>query len=109
MALKPVKIEPPPQPAPPPAQQQALTSPELQEPLRWALLDIDDDAFDQGFADPAAAITEAEQWAIGLNWTITPNLKAFTDYSITHFDGGAASGADRDDEKVLFTRLQLNY
>jgi phosphate-selective porin OprO/OprP len=77
--------------------------------LRWALLDIDDDAFDQGFADPAAAITEAEQWAIGLNWTITPNLKAFTDYSITHFDGGAASGADRDDEKVLFTRLQLNY
>jgi phosphate-selective porin OprO and OprP len=77
--------------------------------LRWALLDIDDDAFDQGFADPAAAITEAEQWAIGLNWTITPNLKAFTDYSVTHFDGGAAGGADRDDEKVLFTRLQLNY
>jgi phosphate-selective porin OprO/OprP len=77
--------------------------------LRYALLDTDDDAFDQGFADPAAAVTEAEQFAIGLNWTITPNLKAFTDYSLTHFDGGAAGGADRDDEKVLFTRLQLNY
>ena len=83
------------------------TSPAAASPS--ADLDIDVDAFDQGFADPAAAITEAEQWAIGLNWSITPNLKAFTDYSITHFDGGAASGADRDDEKVLFTRLQLNY
>ena len=77
--------------------------------LRYALLDTDDQAFEQGFADPDTAVTRAEQWAIGINWTITPNLKAFTDYSVTQFDGGAATGADRDDEKVLFTRLQLNY
>ena len=77
--------------------------------LRWALLDTDDDAFDEGFADPATAVTKAQQWGIGLNWTITPNRKAFTDYSITRFDGGAAGGADRDDEKMIFTRLQLNY
>ncbi len=77
--------------------------------LRWARLDVDDDAFDAGFADLSTSVTEAEQWAIGLNWTITPNLKAFTDYSLTQFDGGAAGGADRDDEKMIFTRLQLNY
>ena len=48
-------------------------------------------------------------WAVGLNWTITPNLKAFTNYTITQFDGGAANGGDRDDEEALFTRLHLNY
>jgi len=77
--------------------------------LRYALLDTDDHAFEQGFADPDTAVTQAEQFAIGLNWTITPNLKAFTDYSVTRFDGGAVGDADRDDEKVLFTRFQLNY
>jgi phosphate-selective porin OprO/OprP len=77
--------------------------------LRWSHLDTDDDAFDLGFADPSVSVTEADQFSIGLNWTVTPNLKAFTSYSQTSFDGGAPGGEDRDDEKIVFTRLQLNY
>jgi len=77
--------------------------------LRYASLDIDGEAFSRGFANPASSVEGADQWSVGLNWTITPNLKAFSSYSLTQFDGGAAGGSDRDDEKLLFTRLQLNY
>ena len=77
--------------------------------LRYSTLDIDDAAFDLAFADASRSVESADVWAVGLNWTITPNLKAFTNYTITQFDGGAANGGDRDDEEALFTRLHLNY
>jgi len=77
--------------------------------LRWSTLEIDDSAFDLKFADPAKSVESAEEFGVGLNWTITPNLKAFANYTVTQFDGGAANGGDRDDEKAFFTRLQLNY
>lgn len=77
--------------------------------LRYSALDIDDAAFDLAFADASRSVESADVWAVGLNWTITPNLKAFTNYTITQFDGGAANGGDRDDEEALFTRLHLNY
>jgi len=76
--------------------------------LRWSRLEIDHDAFDLGFADPLTAVSEANQWSVGLNWTITQNLKALTSYSQTDFDDGSPGG-DRDDEKLVFTRIQLNY
>ena len=76
---------------------------------RYSTLDIDDAAFDLAFADASRSVESADVWAVGLNWTITPNLKAFTNYTITQFDGGAANGGDRDDEEALFTRLHLNY
>jgi phosphate-selective porin OprO and OprP len=77
--------------------------------LRWSTLQIDDSAFDLKFADPAKSVESADEWAVGLNWAITQNLKAFANYTVTQFDGGAANGGDRDDEKAFFTRLQLNY
>lgn len=81
----------------------------LELALRWSHLEIDDEAFDLRFADPAVSVSEADQWSVGLNWTITQNLKAYTSYSVTQFADGKAGGEDRDDEKVVFTRLQLNY
>jgi len=77
--------------------------------LRWSTLDIDEDAFDLKFADPAKVVKSAEELGLGLNWTITQNLKAYANYTFTTFDGGAPNGEDRDTEKAFFTRLQLNY
>ena len=81
----------------------------LEAVARWSTLDVDDDVFDAGFADPAKSVDGADQWSLGLNWSITQNFKILTSYSQTSFDGGAENGGDRDDEKLVFTRLQLNY
>ncbi len=77
--------------------------------LRYATLEVDDNIFDLGFSDPAKNIEKAEEAAIGLNWTVTQNVKVLTNYTYTQFVGGAARGEDRPDEKVFSTRLQLNY
>lgn len=76
--------------------------------LRYSALDIDSDVFANNFADTATQVASAKELAIGINWTITPQLKAFTNYTHTRFDGGRGT-VDRADEKAVFTRLQLNF
>jgi phosphate-selective porin OprO/OprP len=76
--------------------------------LRWSTLEIDDNAFDLGFADITKSVKEADEWAVGVNWLVTQNLKFMTNYTDTTFDGGA-KGGDRPDEKVVSARMQLAY
>jgi phosphate-selective porin OprO and OprP len=71
-------------------------------------LDIDDDAFPV-FADPNTAATHARMWGLGLNWYLNANLKLAFNHVQTDFDGGAAAGADRDDEKIFFSRVQVAF
>lgn len=75
---------------------------------RYGRLDIDEDAFPR-FADPAAVASEASSWGLGLNWYLTGNLKLVANYTQTQFEGGAAAGADREDEKAFFTRAQFSF
>ena len=75
---------------------------------RYGRIDIDDAAFPL-FANAAASANGASTWGIGLNWYLTQNLKLATSYTQADFDGGAAAGADRVDEKTLFTRAQLSF
>jgi phosphate-selective porin OprO and OprP len=80
--------------------------------LRHGVLDTDDDAFAGGaasFADPAKSVSEARTDALALNWYLTGNARITLDYEKTRFDGGAAGGADRLDEKLLLTRLQVAF
>lgn len=74
---------------------------------RYGRLDIDDAAFPL-YADPAGAATASRAWGVGLNWTLTTNLKLVASYTHARFEGGAADG-DREDEKALFTRAQLSF
>jgi phosphate-selective porin OprO and OprP len=79
---------------------------------RYHVLDPDDDAFVGGaasFADPAVAARKAAAFGLGLNWYLNENLKWVLDYEQTSFDGGAAAGADREDEKVFLTRFALGF
>ena len=75
---------------------------------RYGALQIDDDAFPL-FADPSVAAGKATSWTLGLNWYPDSNLKLVLNYLQTRLDGGAAAGADREDEKAVFTRMQVAF
>ena len=79
---------------------------------RYHELSIDDDAFVGGadsFADPAVSARKATAWALGVNWYLNENLKWVLNYERTSFDGGAAGGADREDEEAFLTRVALGF
>jgi phosphate-selective porin OprO/OprP len=75
---------------------------------RYGVLDIDDDAFPI-FANPVSAASEAKSYGVGVNWYLTSNLKTQLNYTNTSFDGGAAGGQDREDEKTVFARFQVAF
>lgn len=60
-------------------------------------------------ADPAVSARKAKDTGIGANWYLNRYVKLQVNYDQTSFEGGAAAGADRPDEKVLFTRVQIAY
>ncbi|GGD37019.1 porin [Pseudoxanthomonas indica] len=75
---------------------------------RYGQLEVDDGAFPI-FADPTVSAREASSWTLGLNWYLTSNLKLVFNYLDTTFKGGAAGGSDREDEKAIFSRLQVAF
>jgi phosphate-selective porin OprO/OprP len=75
---------------------------------RYGRLEIDDAAFPL-FANPARAAAAASSWGLGLNWYLTGNFKLVANYTQTTFEGGAAGGLDREDEKAFFTRAQFSF
>jgi len=75
-------------------------------------LKIDDLAFAEGaasYANPATAARRARSAGLGVNWYLNQNVKWSVNYEQTQFDGGAADGGDRPDEKALFTRVGLGF
>ncbi len=75
---------------------------------RYGELDLDDDTFPL-FANAATSADSIKSWTIGLNWYLNNNLKLVTNYTQASFEGGAAAGADREDEKSIFTRAQFSF
>jgi phosphate-selective porin OprO and OprP len=79
---------------------------------RYHVLNVDNAAFTGGatsFADPNTQASEASAWALGVNWYLNEAVKLVMDYEQTSFDGGAAGGTDREDEKVFLSRIQLGF
>jgi phosphate-selective porin OprO/OprP len=81
---------------------------------RYAQLSLDHAAFPE-FADPATSAESAAAWSIGLNWYLNRNVMVKTSFSHTHFNGGGGAGTSapaavtRQNENVLFTRIQLAF
>ncbi len=75
---------------------------------RYGELDLDDDTFPL-FANAATSAASAKAWTVGLNWYLNSNLKLVTNYTQASFEGGAAAGADREDETSIFTRAQFSF
>lgn len=79
----------------------------LEVAARYGVLTLDDDAFPT-YADPAKSAREAKAWAAGANWYLNRAVKVALTYENTRFEDGAADG-DREDERVLLTRVQVSY
>lgn len=87
--------------------------------LRYHQLEIDSEAFEGAAPFAATANTttnfgqnateKAQSWAAALNWYLNKNVKFQTTYEHTKFDSAFTAIADREDEKVLFTRFQVAY
>jgi phosphate-selective porin OprO/OprP len=75
---------------------------------RYGELDIDEDAFPL-YADAALSARRARAWGLGLNWYLNANLKLVFNHTHASFDGGAPLGADREDEQVTSTRVQVAF
>jgi phosphate-selective porin OprO/OprP len=75
---------------------------------RYSGLRVDDDAF-PNLVDPAKSAKAATTWSGGFNWYLSRNAKLSAEYAWTEFEGGAANGADRAEEKVLLARLQNSF
>jgi phosphate-selective porin OprO/OprP len=69
---------------------------------------FDDDAFPL-FADPSRSAERAAAYGVGISWNAAKGVRWMLDYNVTEFVGGAAAGADRPDEKALFTRFQVAF
>ncbi len=76
---------------------------------RYGQLDVEEDAFRQGYADPAQSADGAEEVGVGLNWYLNDNVLFKTSYSHIEYSGGGAGGTDRESEDVFFTRFQIGF
>lgn len=80
--------------------------------LRTGALTIDDAAFTGGansFADITKAARKATEYGVAANWYLNNNAKVAVNYEETRFDGGAAGGADRANERAILARLQVAF
>jgi phosphate-selective porin OprO/OprP len=78
--------------------------------LRGSQVEVDDDAFDLGFAKEPDATREAWAYGAGINWYLNRNFKVQVNYERTDFDTDVKFGKQlRDHEDVLLTRFQISY
>lgn len=81
---------------------------------RYQQLNVDDDAFVASrYSNITTSAKSARSYALGVNWYLNQDVKLVVNYEQTNFDGGGggtvANPLDREDEKVLFSRLQYTF
>ena len=75
--------------------------------FRYSGLQIDQAAFDGGFADANKSVRTAQTFVVGANWYTTANTRFVVDYARTDFTAGAAA-SDRVPENVIVGRMQFS-
>ncbi len=76
---------------------------------RYSELSIGHDAFTEGLLRISNSARKAKDFGVGMNWYLNRNTKLQLNYDQTIFEGGAPAGADRPDEKVLLSRMQIAF
>lgn len=75
--------------------------------LRYSELTLDDQTFPT-YASSTKSVRGIQSLGGGINWYLTKNLKSSLTYEKSTFEGGAPTGA-REDEDVLFARVQVSF
>jgi phosphate-selective porin OprO/OprP len=68
--------------------------------------------FQLGFANPSVAAKTATEFAVGVNWYLSSNVKYYFDYAYTSFYQGAgtiARPSDRPAESLFESQVQLAF
>jgi phosphate-selective porin OprO/OprP len=68
--------------------------------------------FQLGFASPNVSAKAATEFALGINWYLSNNVRWWFDYANTYFDGGAGTAKvpkDRPNESVFESQLQIAF
>jgi phosphate-selective porin OprO/OprP len=76
---------------------------------RIGSIGTDSGQFKLNFVDPSVSAKTATEYALGLNWYLTQNVKWQFAYARTFFDKGAPGGKDRPDEGVFESQLQIAF
>jgi phosphate-selective porin OprO/OprP len=77
---------------------------------RASEVDINDEAFTEGFAKDGAATKNAIAYTGGLNWYLNKNFKLQLNYEHTDFDKEITFGKQaRGSEDVFISRFQISY
>ena len=58
---------------------------------------------------PRSPCARSSPGRVGLNWSLSRNVKQVVDFEHVSFKGGAAAGADRESENIVFIRTQLSF
>jgi phosphate-selective porin OprO/OprP len=77
--------------------------------LRYAQLNIDQDSFALGFADPTIYAQRAKSTTIGLNWYLNTNVRLAGNFVHTDFSGATSAYRAADHENGLLFRAQLVF
>ena len=76
---------------------------------RYSELNLDSNAFAHGLVNPDDSVKKAQDVGVGVNWYLNRNVKLQLNYHQTHFNKGADGAADRPEEKILFSRMQVAF
>lgn len=77
---------------------------------RGSMVEVDEDAFDLGFASEPTSTAGAQNFGLGVNWYLNRNFKFMVNYERTWFDTAVEFGDSlRDKEDVILTRFQIAY
>jgi phosphate-selective porin OprO/OprP len=72
-------------------------------------IDLGTEAFQGGILDSTKSVRSAFAWAVGLNWSLSQNIKQVVNIERTIFTGGAEGGAFRPAENAFFIRTQVSF
>jgi phosphate-selective porin OprO/OprP len=75
---------------------------------RISEIDVDDAAFPI-YSDPTRSASKATLYSGAVSWNLARGVRFLLNYDHGKFDGGAANGADRPDEKLVLTRFQVSF
>ncbi|MDX1949103.1 MAG: porin [Rickettsiales bacterium] len=81
----------------------------FQVAARVSGISFDEASFANNISNISNSVKSANSQTIGVNWFPTKELKLMLNYETTQFEGGGLSGADRQDEHVILSRLQIRF